>query len=403
MIYLVLLFVLLVPAVKIDILGKKGGEKVWYYCCLLSVVLLAGLRYRVGGDTISYMDEFEQLPTLSDLASFDFFRAYYMPGWYVLNAFFRSIDSFLCFQLFVALVVNVAFFRFIRRYSARVFITIVAYYVVFFVFYNMEVMREALCVAIFLEAFWLLDRKKNYWAYFLLCALAMTIHISAVIMLIVPLILLMKKDNFIACSSVCLVMVLALSVVRIDDVIMSVNIKIKGGFGYYVIDRLKYYIGNNPSNVKFMISRYAYALPFLGVMFLRWRYRFDNDNSLGVMAMMIVFFNCLSGSLKLFERCNSYFDMIGLVFIVNTIAKNWRQLADKCFAAVVTLCVILCYIANYAYFYTKGQDHLVAGFRFYNRYVPYSSYLNPQKDADRELYRQLEMNCNNASKDEVRY
>lgn len=403
MIYLVLLAVLLVPAVKIDILGRKGGEKVWYYCCLLMLVLLAGLRYRVGGDTISYMDEFEQLPTLRELAGFDFSRAYYMPGWYILNAFFRSIDSFLCFQIFVALAINVAFFRFIRRYSVKFFITIVAYYVVFFVFYNMEVMREALCVAIFLEAFWLLDKKKNYWAYFLLCVLAMTIHISAVIMLIVPLVLLAKKDNFIVCSSVCLAMVLILNVVRIEDVIMSMNIKMKGGFGYYVVERLKYYIGNNPCNMNFTIGRYAYALPFLGVMFLRWRYKLDNDNSLGVIAMMIVFFDCLSGSLKLFERCNSYFDIIGLVFVVNTIAKNWRQLVGKCFAVIVTACVIMCYIANYAYFYTKGQDDLVAGFRFYNRYVPYSSYLNPQKYADRELYRQLEMSRNNANKDEVRY
>lgn len=403
MIYLVLLAVLLIPAVKIDILGKKGGEKIWYYCCLAMLVLFAGLRYRVGGDTISYMDEFEQLPTLQELANFDFIHAYYVPGWYVLNAFFRSINSFLCFQIFVALVVNLAFFRFFRRYSNRLFITISVYFLFFFVFYNMEIMREALCVSIFLEAYWLLDKKKNYWAYFLLCLLAMTMHVSAAIMLIVPLVLLIKKDNFIVCTSICICIILIFNVIKIENLIMSIDIKVEGGLGYYIIERLKYYIGNNPSNVNFMIGKYIFALPFLGVMFLRWQYKFDNDNRFGVIAMLIVSFDCLSGSFKMFERFNSYFDIIGVVFVVNTLAVNWKKLMGKCFAMIVTVCVIICYISNYAYFYTKEQNNLVEGFRFYNRYIPYKSYLNPQKYGDRELYRKLEMTRNNVNKDEVKY
>ena len=52
MIYFVVFILLLIPVVKYDWMAKTGGESKWYYFNLVVLILLAGLRYRVGGDTL---------------------------------------------------------------------------------------------------------------------------------------------------------------------------------------------------------------------------------------------------------------------------------------------------------------------------------------------------------------
>ena len=96
---------------------KAGGEKGWYYFNLLVLILFAGLRYRIGGDTLLYMGMFEECPKLQDLKYFDFASAQYNPLWYILNGLSRSIyDDFFLFQLIHAFIVNVSFFHFFRKF-----------------------------------------------------------------------------------------------------------------------------------------------------------------------------------------------------------------------------------------------------------------------------------------------
>ena len=81
MIYIILLIFLSIPVVKYDLLAKKGGENLWFYSSLLLLILVAGLRYRVGGDTIVYMVEFTAYPKLDEPRYFDFATARFNPLW----------------------------------------------------------------------------------------------------------------------------------------------------------------------------------------------------------------------------------------------------------------------------------------------------------------------------------
>ena len=100
MVYLLVFILLAIPVVKYDLFAKTGGENKWYYACLVALILLAGLRYRVGSDTLMYMSVFDDCPKLDELKYFDFAEAKYNPLWYVINAISRSIhDSFTCFQV----------------------------------------------------------------------------------------------------------------------------------------------------------------------------------------------------------------------------------------------------------------------------------------------------------------
>ena len=58
MIYFVIGFYLLFLAFKYDVYGSKNesAKKFHYYFALIILILLAGLRYRIGGDTCRYMD-----------------------------------------------------------------------------------------------------------------------------------------------------------------------------------------------------------------------------------------------------------------------------------------------------------------------------------------------------------
>ncbi|HBA13512.1 MAG TPA: hypothetical protein DCW98_05990, partial [Bacteroidales bacterium] len=120
MIYILLFLFLLIPVIRYDLFAKKGGEELWYWTSVILLVLVAGLRYRVGGDTLVYMAEYSMYPKLDELAFFDFETARYNPLWYIIASVARSInDSFTCFQILHALIVNFSFFHFFRKYCPR--------------------------------------------------------------------------------------------------------------------------------------------------------------------------------------------------------------------------------------------------------------------------------------------
>ena len=83
MIYLFVFILLLIPVVKYDLMAKTGGERGWFCFNLVVLILLAGLRYRVGGDTLMYMSIYDDLPSLADLKYFDFAEADFNPLWYI--------------------------------------------------------------------------------------------------------------------------------------------------------------------------------------------------------------------------------------------------------------------------------------------------------------------------------
>ena len=120
MIYFVVFILLLIPVVKYDWMVKSGGEKGWYYFNLVVLILFAGLRYRVGSDTLMYMSMFYEWPKLDELKYFDFTTATYNPLWYIFAAIARSIyDDFITLQIMHAIIVNWTFFWFFRKYCQK--------------------------------------------------------------------------------------------------------------------------------------------------------------------------------------------------------------------------------------------------------------------------------------------
>ena len=100
MIYLLVFILLLIPVVKYDWMAKTGGENKWYYLNLVVLILLAGLRYRLGGDTLMYMLMYNEWPSIDELKYFDFEEAQYNPLWYIYASISKSLsDEFWILQI----------------------------------------------------------------------------------------------------------------------------------------------------------------------------------------------------------------------------------------------------------------------------------------------------------------
>lgn len=157
----------------------------WIECLIL--ILLAGFRYMVGGDTLGYMNMWEELPTLSELRYFDFLGANYQPLWYVVNAIAKSIyNDFTSFQFIHATLVNISIFVFIKKYSEYRFFAILTYYLMSFLYFNCEILRESMAICVFLFALPSLIEKK-WIKYNLLITIAAFIHLSSCFLYLLPL------------------------------------------------------------------------------------------------------------------------------------------------------------------------------------------------------------------------
>ncbi len=383
MIYLVVFILLLVPVVKYDWMAKQGGENKWYYFNLVVLILLAGLRYRVGGDTLMYMSMFELCPKLDELKYFDFEEAHYNPLWYILNAISKSIyNDFFVFQLIHATIVNSVFFSFFRKYSKNYYFTVILlYYVGYFCYFNMEVMRESLCICILLLSTRFLLEKK--WVfYYIMCVFALFMHYSALVMFVLPLFsIFFKKPSWkhqiiffvgiFGFTFVVNVPILLLSLLSVDEQL--------------VILAEKYM--DNERNIMGMLSLFIQYIPILGVIFLYERYNVKvNARFYSVVAGIVVIY-AFSMNIVGVNRLINYITPFVLVYIVNVIyyvLGNVKAKFTMGYTVLYASLLITCF--NYCYYYAKDMSAEYPDTRFYIIFHPYHSVFSPERDEHRERF-----------------
>ena len=117
MIYLFLSIVILTLVVTYDLKKLKAGRDLWYWTIFIFFVCVAGLRYKVGGDSLEYYNSFTgQIPTLNDLSRDHFFSIRYEPFWIILNSVCKTIiNDFALFQFVHAFWINFVIFKFFKN------------------------------------------------------------------------------------------------------------------------------------------------------------------------------------------------------------------------------------------------------------------------------------------------
>lgn len=212
MIYIVVLIALLILSYHYDFLQKVKHKKLWYYIILIVLILIAGLRYRIGVDTIRYEGHFADIPTFSTLTLDDFTYTSHQPLYFILEVFAKSIsDDFWVMQLLHSILVNTVLLRFFRLNTRHLFLSILLYFVFMYNSYLFETMRESAAVAMFLLGWEWIKREK--WIIFVLFAiLAVGFHISAILLLILPLLKILHIWEFLKVGKFTFVLLILLFV-----------------------------------------------------------------------------------------------------------------------------------------------------------------------------------------------
>lgn len=378
MIYFITLLILVIPVFRFDLMKIEGNRKFWLVLEYVLLVAIAAFRYRVGGDTLIYMDLFEDYPTISELTTFDYESAVYNPMWYIYNSIFKTCgDSFTFFQIVQAIIVNAVFFKFFKRYTSFYFSAILIYYIGYYFYFNMEVLREVLCVALMLLAFPYLQERK-FVVYYLFCFLAFSIHMSAALMFLLPLMLIFKKDSFWFSLFIIVAIVVLLKVVDIITIVLSI------AFEGQLAASIKAYMDLEAPNMIGAMVQFLICVPFVMFMFVRNKYHFENDDLMGAFMMVIVAIQSFGMFIPAFPRFSNYLLPFGIVYIVNTFYLNYWEIRSHQLATIVVSCALCIYMFNLAYFYLKNKSEDLKGAHVYNRYLPYYTIFDPQSDKTRE-------------------
>lgn len=208
MIYFFVLVIIALLGIKYDLNGKKTNILCGVWMVLFLLIMIAGLRFLIGSDTINYFTTFKQTPPINLISYSSFYNTRYQPGFVTFVSLCRFInDNFVVLQLFHAIIINICIYRFIKNNSRIIFLPLAFYLIINYLEFNTEILRESLSIAVSLSAFEFLKRKK-YIAFSLAIFIALNFHISAVIVIIYPLCNIIKYSNkqIIAISAISLIL-----------------------------------------------------------------------------------------------------------------------------------------------------------------------------------------------------
>lgn len=186
--YLTIILFLVVGVVLFDIKKQTENKSFFLLVCFLLLVTMSAIRYRVGGDSLSYEDYYDGMPNLNNYMDYlDYNPFSYQPLWLLFVAFCKSISSeFYVLQIVHALLVNVSLFFFIKKHTAYIFSTLLLlFFSLMYFYYSFEILRESLAISVFLFNVENLE-KKRWTRYYLLVLVSFLFHISAIFLFFLP-------------------------------------------------------------------------------------------------------------------------------------------------------------------------------------------------------------------------
>lgn len=197
MVYILILLYIVFLVFRYDVQNLKEGKNANYQILWGIFVLVAGLSYHVGGDSIGYEITFKNyrfVNSIDDVYDGNLLANSKEPLWVFVNILFSKVfGDFQFLKFAIALFFNTTVFWFIKKHSPKPFFSILLYAVILGLHLNFQVLRESVAIGVFLIAFdKLCGEKKKYFLYYLLVIVAFLFHRFAFAMLIVPLFFLLR-------------------------------------------------------------------------------------------------------------------------------------------------------------------------------------------------------------------
>lgn len=381
-----------------DYRKHNTGSTASYVIICLFLIAIAGLRYRIGGDSVLYEASYKGLPTLADIPGFKFSSTRYEPGYVVFSSIPRFFSSdFTYFQIFHAFVVNVVVFWFAYKNTKNKFIAVTLYYVCLYLNLNAEVLREALAVCCFLLA-WPFFRDGKWILYYLVMALGCTFHVSAFITLVLPLFVIPGIRYFFQLRPYTLVMfivVFAVSLILQRKVFVIIEtLNINDTMVTRAQDYAKSSFGGMSLNLTGMIESIIRSIlvPLAALYYMKQRMKSEEDEKivaafrkLEILIITGLYFAVITLVIPIATRFNNYIAMYNYVLIASCffttvkVHKKRFRLQGSYWTAILLLVLIINFKGYFASTY-GGESN-----RRYMLYYPYSSRLEPEDNPNREV------------------
>jgi len=396
MIYLVVFIILLFSAIRFDLIGGTKKAHVWYWVLLLMLVLLSGLRYRIGTDTITYESWYEAstLPPLNHFSLKDLSNNRFEPLFVLLGSFLKMFSKdWLLFQMVHAAIVNFAFFWAIKKYSPAPFIGITIYYLSTFYALNCEVMRQSLATAVLVFSLPYLFSKR-FAIYFLIVFIAVFIHRASVLFFLLPFITFLRSTKVLIVT----ILTLAISAAALSHYIMShfFDIILLFQSSDALTATLENY-GDLESLTAFQFTIFGIIGFFMStiVMYVICKMKEDGRvvvkkginglceydlSKMGHLLSFYIIMQTLSFALPIFYRFAWVLFLFPIFYLSSFILHmcKSRLLENKMLLGLVLFLFMFKFVSD------NFHEEKDMGLYYYQRYTPYSSVFEQKIDNDRE-------------------
>lgn len=384
LIYLSIFLLLLFGILEYDIRGVKNHKGRFFRILLFVFILVSGFAYRLGGDGIAYITEYSKYGTIFDI-NINYFDKFSdrQPGWVLLSTVCKTLtDSFWLFKFVHAIILNTAYFSAIRYNTRYTFSALMVYYILIYFDQNFQVLRESLAISFFLFA--LPSFYNNRWIkYYIYVLIAMSFHIGAIFLLILPLFKVMGYNKFsILFYVIGFGFVLLYSSTILNYLVTSSRETNMSYDGFY------YYFHNaeDAKGLGFANAILNLLIPSGILVYYRRRnvtvkYLYPALFSMGIYI--------LSTFLPIVYRFNNYLLIFNYVLVTEFI---FYWISNRCRATVSLKMALICTLF-FAYVGFKGRFYFTENygdtrFKQYVQYYPYASIFEKYEDPQRErLYR----------------
>lgn len=380
MIYIVIGIYLLALAIQFDFRGKAppATRKFHFRLAFLILVALMAFRYRVGGDTLRYMDSYEHMYGAID--TFDI-GGRLQPLWLLLNNFLHSISpKFLLFQIVHVLFINTVFFSFFKKYSKYLFVAIFLYYIYPYFIFNMEVIRESFAIAFFLLS---IDAclRKRWLIYYLYIAIAFLFHAGAIFLIIVPFLSNWKirpLSIFAICGAGVVVLHFFLNTSFANTYMLLNNIEEQG----------RAYISIK-SNINGYIAPLLFRILFPAIIYYIGIKRGLNKDKLAPLFFFILSVSVLTTIFPQLYRLFNYLRLLEVVLCANVLyliqhteSPRYRVAFPNLYILPILLLIIANQVVRYQF---DDTSSIYMNTQKYQLFYPYYSVFNPEISVTREM------------------
>ena len=352
---------------------------------LLVFTALAGLRYRMAPDSITFEYEFNNIyPKIYNIHYSDITESRYPILWFLANSLFYTYFNYYIFQIFCAFISNYLVSKFINSVTTKYFSVMLFYFIFSFCYFNMDVMREFLAVSfeMYALAFILQNRNKIGIIFALLAPLihSFSFFFSTLIFLIY---LNVRKSVFAICSI--LGIILAINFSEAVSIIINYFPGMAVSVLYYTmmdIERISLlgFLSKLISPILLLIILKKANNANMSIFKSSNNYKRIND-----IAYLLVFsyliLVILRWSVPYAERLFNYYSLISyVIYAYGFYSLLCNRGSYTLYLFRLISLIILFYLPTAKEMFTKSE----ANVELFYRYYPYSNIINKEINIERE-------------------